>query len=389
MSSPRSPWLLVSAFISLTCAAALAPPAFSQGWGQPPEVDVAKPVVMPLTDYDIYTSRIEAVNDVEIRAKVSGTLQEIRFREGDTVVEDQILYVLDDRRARADVAQLMAQEGQAEQSLALAQTTFERVRTLANRQAVSREELDQARAELAIAEAVLEGAAASVARAEIELDDTIIRAPFTGRIGASNVDVGALIDGGSTSGTLLAKLVSIDPVEVVFDASEADYLAYVRLDLAGEARSSRSAPAQVNVRLSDEDGWPHAGEINFVDNRLDPASGTIRIRASVANADGIFAPGLFADTRVPRFGPYDAMLVPDEVVLSDQAGRIVYTLNDDDTVTASSVVVGQLVDGMRVIRSGIESDDLVVLSSLMMVQPGGAVVPTEVTLAVPQAEAAQ
>ncbi|MCF6446032.1 efflux RND transporter periplasmic adaptor subunit [Nereida sp. MMG025] len=350
---------------------------------------MAKPVVMPLTDYDIYTSRIEAVNDVEIRAKVSGTLQEIRFREGDTVVEDQILYVLDDRRARADVAQLMAQEGQAEQSLALAQTTFERVRTLANRQAVSREELDQARAELAIAEAVLEGAAASVARAEIELDDTIIRAPFTGRIGASNVDVGALIDGGSTSGTLLAKLVSIDPVEVVFDASEADYLAYVRLDLAGEARSSRSAPAQVNVRLSDEDGWPHAGEINFVDNRLDPASGTIRIRASVANADGIFAPGLFADTRVPRFGPYDAMLVPDEVVLSDQAGRIVYTLNDDDTVTASSVVVGQLVDGMRVIRSGIESDDLVVLSSLMMVQPGGAVVPTEVTLAVPQAEAAQ
>lgn len=355
--------------------------AGAQDWQQVTQVDVAVPLVRSITDFDIYTGRVIAVQDVEIRAQVSGVLRDILFTEGDLVEAGDVLFVLDDRRARADLVQLGAQVAQAASTRDLAEVEFARASDLAQRQAGSQAEVDRTGAELAIAEAVLDAAEAAVERARIEVADTVIRAPFSGRIGAAGADIGALIDGGSTQGTLLSNLVSVDPVEIVFDASESDYLAYVRLDLAGQAQASRSNAATVDVRLPDETDWDRQGNISFVDNRLDASSGTIRIRARLANEGGLLTPGLFADVRVPRFGPYDALLVPDAAVLSDQAGRIVYVVGPGGTAEARQVEVGQIVDGNRVIRAGLSRDDRVVVSGLMMVQPGATVEATEIMLA--------
>ena len=346
----------------------------------PPSVDVASPVVQEVTDFDTYTGRFQAIEDVDLRAQISGTVNEISFVEGAIVAANDPLFVLDDRRAIAEVARLQARVAEAESIRDLATIEFERAEALRARQANTVQDVDQRRAERDAAQAVLEATQAQLSTAQIELNDTVVRAPFTGRIGAALVDEGALIDGGSGQGTVLASLVSVDPVEIVFDGSESDYLAYVRLDLSGQAGSSRRDPAEVRIRLPDEDDWTHTGRINFIDNRLDPNAGTIRVRAEVPNPDELFAPGLFAEVRVPRFGPYEAILVPDAAILSDQAGRIVYIVDEAGMVNVRPITTGQRVGTLRVIRSGLDAADTVVVGGLMSVQPGVMIEPNHVEL---------
>ena len=358
---------------------AYAPCAAAQEEGVP-TARVSPPLVRAITDFDVYTGRFQGVRDVQIRARTPGRIDEIAFDEGALVNADDVLFVLDDRRAAAQVARLEARVAEATSTRDLAQLELDRATELAERQTGAQRNVDQRLAERDAAQAILEATEAELTSARIDLADTIVRAPFAGRIGAARVDEGALVDGGSGQATVLASLVSIDPIEITFDASERDYLAYIRLDLAGQAASSRRDPANIRIRLSDEAEWTHPGQIDFVDNRLDPNAGTIRIRAEVPNGDGLFAPGLFAQVRVPRFGPYDALLLPDTAILSDQAGRIVYALDADDTVTVRPVEVGQRVGDLRVIRSGIEQDDRVVVSGLMAVQPGITVAPLLVDL---------
>ncbi|QUJ75258.1 efflux RND transporter periplasmic adaptor subunit [Sulfitobacter albidus] len=338
-------------------------------------VEAANPVQQRITDYDIYTGRVEAAQEVDIRARVSGFLREIRFEDGALVTAGDILFVLDKRRAQASVGIATAALALAEANRDLAAAELARAEELASRQAISRQDRDQRAADLAAAEATVEGATADLELARIDLTDTEVTAPFDGRVSSSQVDIGALVDGGSGQGTLLTDLVSVDPVEIVFDAAESDYLSYVRLDLAGRAGSSRAAPAVVDVMLPDEDTWQHKGQIDFIDNRIDAASGTIRVRAKVPNANGLFAPGLFAQARVPRSEPYAALLVPDTAVLTDQAGRIVYVVTDDGTAQARAVTTGVLIDGLRVIRSGLDPEDRVIQSNLVAIRSG---VPVEV-----------
>lgn len=345
-----------------------------------PTVDVALPLVQAVTDYDIYTGRFQGVQDIELRAQTSGTVISIEFAEGSIVQAGDVLFVLDDRRARAEVTRLTARWNEVSATRDLAAIELQRAEELAARQAGAQSDVDQRQAEFAAAQAIVDATQAELDAAQIELDDTVVRAPFSGRIGVAEVDEGELVDGGSGQGTVLASLVSVDPIEIEFDASESDYLAYIRLDLAGLARSSRGEPAEIRLRVADETEWLHEGQIDFVDNRLNDGTGTIRLRAVVPNANDLFAPGLFAEVRVPRFGPYDALLLPDSAILSDQAGRIVYTLDSDNVVSATPVEVGQLIGTMRVVRSGLSETDPVVVDGMMSVQPGARVEPTTIEL---------
>ncbi|WP_299414774.1 efflux RND transporter periplasmic adaptor subunit [uncultured Sulfitobacter sp.] len=352
-------------------------PVSAQQQPQAVPVQAPNPVQQQITDYDIYTGRVEAAQDVEIRARVSGFLREIRFEDGALVKAGDVLFVLDKRRAQASVGIATAALSLAEANLDLAAAELARAEELAARQAISRQDRDQRAADLAAAAARVEGATADLALAQIDLQDTEITAPFDGRVSSKRVDIGALVDGGTGQGTLLTDLVAIDPVQVVFDASESDYLSYVRLDLAGRAGSSRTEPAVIDVMLPDEDTWQHKGQIDFIDNRIDAASGTIRVRASISNGSGLFAPGLFAQVRVPRSEPYTAMLVPDTAVLTDQAGRIVYVVTDEGAAQARAVITGPLFDGLRVIRSGLEPDDRVIQSNLVAIRTGTQVEVTD------------
>lgn len=345
----------------------------------PTEVQVAKPEVRSIFDYDIYTGRTRAMQDVQIRARVSGFLQAVEFQEGATIEAGDVLFQLDTRQAEARVARLEARLSEVQSAFALAQLEFDRATALSARQAAAQQLLDQAEAQRDSAFAVVRGVEAELQAARITLDDATVRAPFSGRVGASEVDIGTLIDGGSALGTLLTTLASTDPVEVVFDASESDYLSYVRLGLVGEAASTRAEPAAIMARLADEQEWLHPGQITFINNRLDPNSGTIRLHATLPNPQQIFLPGLFAEVRVPRRGPYDALLVPDSAVLTDLAGRLVYTVNEENKVHAQPVETGQRLGDMRVIRTGISPDDRIVISGFLKLGPGSEVIPREVT----------
>jgi len=373
--SPAS-WLLVTALS--VAAHFFASPASAQNG--PPEVSVARPAVQSIVDYDIYTGRTRALQDVEIRARVSGFLEAIVFEEGMIVEVGAVLFQLDTRQAETEVARLEARLSEVESALALTEIEYARILELRQRQSAAQQQLDEAEALRASARAVVQGVAAELQAARITLSDATVRAPFTGRIGASEVDIGTLIDGGSAQGTLLTTLASIDPVEIVFDAPEADYLTYVRLGLVGEAASSRTAPAEIRVRLADEADWIHPGRITFIDNRLDPNTGTIRLHATIPNPQELFLPGLFGEVRVPRRGPYDALLIPDTAVLTDLAGRVVYVVAEDDTVEARPVETGQRIGDMRVIRDGITSEDRVILSGFLTLGPGAAVIPRETDL---------
>lgn len=339
-------------------------------------VEVSQPLQRDVTDFDVFSGRIEAVQDIEVRAQVSGFLETVAFADGDLVQAGAVLFVLDKRRARADVSRAEAAVQEAQATLDLAQSELARAQTLLERNAGSRQDVDQRAAAVAVAQAGIASAAASLELAQIELDDTEVRAPFAGRVSDARVDVGDLVD----RSTVLTTLASTDPVEIVFDATENDYLQYVRLDLAGRALSSRGNPAEVRVRLTDEKGWTHPGQINFIDNRLDAAAGSIRVRARLDNPEGLFSPGLFAQVRVPRVGPYAALLLPDDAILADQAGRIVYVLDAEGIVQVRAVEIGQLEQGLRVIRDGLAPEDRVVVGGLMRVRPGAPATPQDVDL---------
>ena len=271
-------------------------------------------------DWDEYTGRFEAVERVELRARVSGFLYRALFEEGQMVRKDDPLFLIDQRPFQVQHARAVAelQSAIAEQQRAQAQLT--RAEELVRRQTGSASTLDERRAEKARADAEVAVAEAALQSAELDLDYTQIRAPFDGRISDSRVDTGNLVVDGET---VLATIVSTDPIHLVFTASEADFLKYNRLSISGDRQSSRTSPNAVEARLLDEQGWPHRGHMDYVANEIDPNAGTITGRAIFENEDGILTPGLFARLRLIGSGEYEAMLVPDAAVLSDQSEKIV------------------------------------------------------------------
>lgn len=334
---------------------AQAPPA--------PSVTVAVPLVQAVQDWDEFTGRFEATQSVEVRARVGGYISGVHFRDGDYVRRGQLLFTLDPRPAQAALASARAQLSQAQAQLTLAQSELARAETLLESQAVSQAEVDTRRGALQTAQAAIAAANANVRARQLDLEFTRVTAPISGRVSDRRVDAGNLVAGGSSAADVLTTVVSSAPIHFVFDGSEAVLLKY--------QRQARQGAAPIQVRLQDETGFSRSGTLDFTDNAVDTASGVIRLRAVIPNADGFLKPGMFGQARLAGAGTYNAMLVPDAAIATDQARRIVYVVAADGSVAPKPVQLGPLVDGLRVVRSGLQRTDRVIINGVQRIQAPG------------------
>jgi RND family efflux transporter MFP subunit len=338
----------------------------------PPPVTVSRPLQKSIAQWDEYTGRFTAANTVEVRARVSGFIDSVHFQDGQLVNQGDRLFVIDPRPYRLTVDQASADLERAKAKLDIATLDVERATPLARTQALTERELDTRRSTQRDAAAQVAAADASLKQARLNLEWTEVRAPISGRISDKRVDPGNLISGGQNGATLLTVIVSLDPIHFVFDGSEADFLRYKRLAATGRQPSFREVESLVAVKLADETEYKHTGRLDFVDNVLNPKTGTIRGRASFANSDGLLTPGYFGRLRL-FVGQQNALLVPDSAVASDQSRKIVFTVADDGTVGTKLVEVGPITEGLRVIRSGLAPTDRIVIDGIQRARPGAKV----------------
>ena len=331
----------------------------------PPSVAVARPLQKVINEWDEFTGRFTAVETVEVRARVSGFIDSIHFKEGQIVKQGDLLFVIDPRPYRIAVEQAKADVDRAKAKLDIARLDVQRAAPLVRSQAVTEREFDTRRSTERDAAAQVASLEAALKQSELNLEWTEVRAPISGRISDKRVDTGNLISGA----TLLTVVVSIDPIHFVFDGSEADFLHYLRLAAAGTRPSSRDVQNPVSVRLADETEYRHQGRMNFVDNTVNPKTGTIRGRAVFDNKDGLLTPGFFGRLRLFG-GQHEALLVPDNAVVSDQSRKIIFTVAEDGTVGTKLVELGPMVDGLRVIRSGLAPTDRIVIDGVQRARPG-------------------
>ena len=340
----------------------VAPTAIAQPNAAPPPVTVAAPLSRPVAEWQEHTGRVEPSARVEIRARVTGQVDEVHFTDGEIVRAGDLLFTIDQRPFRIALETARAEVARNEARLVLAEQQVARYEPLAAGRIAPQAELDARRAALREGQAGLAAARAAERQAALDLEFTEIRAPRAGRMSDRRVDAGNLIQAGQT---LLTTLVALDPVYVTFDASEADYLRQARAVRGG----LRDGSLPVQIRLLDEAEFSHDGRIDFVDSVFDPRSGTIRARAVVANPDLFLTPGSFARIRLST-GQAQALLVPDAAVMADQTGRMVLTVAADGTVAPRQVRLGPLSDGLRVVRSGLAPEDRVIIGGLHRARPG-------------------
>jgi len=344
----------------------------------PPDVSVATVVQRTVTEWDDYSGHIEAVDSAELRPRVTGHLRRIDYQEGGMVKKGQLLFTIDDREYRAAADAARADTSRADARVALAKQELARAESLIAARAVSQGELDQRRMEAQQAEADLQAAHARLARAELDMEFTRVTAPFDGRAGAALVKPGNLV---TPSETVLTTLVSVDPVYVSFTGDERAYLRYQDLARAGSRQSSRDARNPVLVGLANEEGFPHQGEVDFVDNALDPTTGTIRARAVLPNPDGVFTPGLFARVRLLGASQKDALLIHEQAVLTDQDRRFVYVAGKGNAAERRDVRLGPHVEGLVVVESGLAPGDKVIVNGMRKIFfPGQPVKPRDVPM---------
>lgn len=338
-----------------------------------PKVLASRPLVRTLETRQGFLGQFSAVERVELRAQVGGTLTGIYFKDGDIVHRDDLLFTIDPGPYEIRLAQAKAQLESATARLDLANRERERAEKLLDAHAISREEFDTRSAEQHSSEAAIDAAKAQIRDAQFDLARCRITAPFTGRVGNHLVSIGNLVAGSraaTSPTTLLATLVSLDPIYLDFDMSESDYLAFSR----ERAKSKdRSAADRVEVELSDETQFGRQGRLDFVDNVLDRSSGTLHARATVANPDLLLTPGEFGRVRLSLGAPAAALLVPDSAVLPDQSRHLVLTVAPDGTVTPKQVEIGDIRGGLRVIHSGLTRDDRVIIDGLPYATPGSKV----------------
>jgi RND family efflux transporter MFP subunit len=348
----------------------------------PPAVTVASPLVQELIEWDEFTGRFEAVEDVVVRARVTGYVQEIHFTDGQMVEAGQLLFTIDPRTYEADFAAARAQLNAAEAARRLATDELARVEGLTAGRTITESAIDQARQAKQSADAEVEAARAQLARARLDVEFTEVLSPLTGRVSDSRVDVGDLVIGDANP-TELTRVVTLDPVYFTFELSERDYLGYQRSRLTGDMATARDGTVLVDVQLSDEDDWGRPGAIDFVDNVVNEQTGTIRLRAVVANTDGVITPGLFGRLRLPGSPPYPAILVPDSIIVSDQAQKIVYVVGPDDVVEARPIRPGPRELGLRIVREGLTGEERLVISGIQRAFPGRPVTPEPGEIPVP------
>jgi RND family efflux transporter MFP subunit len=344
----------------------------------PPAVTVAKPTKQTVVDTDEYVGRFVAVDMVEIRARVSGYLDKIEFQDGQLVKQGDPLFTIDRRPFETTVAQTRAQLAQARANLAFAENDLARGSQLVRDKTITEQTFDQRTQAKRVAEASVAAQEAAVRQAELDLQFTELKAPVAGRIGDRRVSPGNLVTGGTGGNTtLLATIVSIDPMRFEFTFDEASYLRYERVAGAGIDEASRNKGMKVLLRLIDEPDFAHEGTIDFVDNVIDRASGTIRGRAQIPNPKGLFTPGMFARVRVPASLAYEALLVPDVAIASEQVRKYVMAIDADNTAKPKYVTLGQLVGNLRVIKDGLSANDSIVVNGLARIRPNIKVTPQE------------
>lgn len=363
-----------------------------------PPVDVSKPLSKEIVEWDEYTGQFSAVEFVELRARVTGYLNEIHFQDGQVVKKGDLLFVIDPRPYEIALAGAKAELEQTSARLELANRQLARAGQLRERDFVAQSTYDERLQEVRAAGAAVETAKADIRSAELNLDFTHITAPVSGKVSQRQVSVGNLVTG-STGGsggtpTLLTTIVSLDPIWFDFDMSEADYLAHQRAVAAGRLQSSHDNGIKVFTKLTDETAWKREGTLDFLDNQLNRTAGTIRARATFANTDLFLTPGQFARLRMPATDLHQALLIPDAAIVTDQSNKLVMTLGPDNVVVPKLIEQGPLVDGMRVIRpvangqsklGTIDPNDKVIIRGILRARPGSKVTPTETPLDAPPA----
>jgi membrane fusion protein, multidrug efflux system len=340
-----------------------------------PAVSVAKPVDREVVEWDEYIGRLESPHTVEVRARVSGYLDAVHFKEGKLVNKGDLLMTIDQRPYKAEYDRAQAEYERSVSQAELAKNDAERAGRLIKTRAISDEEFDTRTKLYSSAQSTVKSARAAADLARLNLEFTEIRAPINGRIGRALVTEGNLVTSGisGTGATLLTTIVSLDPIYCYSDADERAVLKYRRLSAEGRRVSARDAEIPAEMALADELGFPHKGRIDFVDNQIDPGTGTVRARGVFRNPDQTLTPGYFARLRVPGSGKYQALLIPDRAIGSDQGTKFVYVVNSERKVEYRSVISGPVIDGLRVIKEGLKPGENVIVEGLLRVRPGIAV----------------
>ncbi|MDL5511129.1 efflux RND transporter periplasmic adaptor subunit [Arenibacter sp. M-2] len=341
-------------------------------------VEVSTPVFEKITEWDEYTGRFEASNRVEVRARVSGFLESVNFVDGQKVKKGDVLFTIDDRPFKIALDQANADLSQARASLKTAVDNFERVESLRESGAVSIEEYDRRKQALEYAKASIQLSQARVDDAKLNLEFTRVRAPIGGLVSRDRVNEGNLIDGGAANSTLLTTIVDTSPIDFYFIGSESDYLKYVRLARSGKRGAARSEGIPVFIKLQDETDFVHEAKVDFVDNEIDNSTGTIETRAVLENKDGLLEPGMFGKARIMGSAEYEAIMIPDHIIGTNQSIRFVYVLGDDNLVTVRNVTLGPLhSNGLRIIRKGLSREDKLITNNIQKIGPGMVVAPIE------------
>ncbi len=370
---------VLAAFASAGCSpseAQTAPPP-------PPEVDAAQVVSRAVRQWDEFTGRIAAPDAVEVRARVSGYIERVAFKDGDEVKAGARLFVIDPRPYRAAYDSAVAQLERARATTQLAQTQDQRAQVLIAADAISRDEFETRRAGLSQTSADVRAAEAAVATAQLNLGFTEVRSPIAGRVGRAMLTVGNLAQADQS---VLTSVVSQDPVYVYFQPDEQTFLRYA--ELVRKGKRARSANA-VRVGLATDTGYPYAGTVNFVNNQVDPATGTINLRAVLPNRNRVFTPGLFARVQLEGSPEFTALLIDDKAVMTDQDRKYVYVVGPENKVARKDIVLGGLSDGLRAVRSGLDAHDKVIVGGLQKIfAPNTAVKPNLVVMGAPSAATA-
>ncbi|MGY3076897.1 multidrug efflux system membrane fusion protein [Bradyrhizobium sp. LM6.10] len=342
----------------------------------PPSVTVTQPVKRTVTDWDEFTGRFEAIEEVQVRARVGGFINSVEFKDGAIVHAGDLLYTVDPRPFEAVALQAEGQLADARAKAELAKRELDRGLTLVQTSAVSEQVVDQRRQALQAAHAAETQAEGTLQAARLNIEFTHVTAPLTGRVSRHLVSPGNLVQGSDTgTSTLLTSIVALDPIYVYFDMDETTFIKYSKLWFEGKRPSSRDTANPVQVTLAGETKASHDGAINFLDNRLDVSTGTLRSRAVVKNTDLSILPGQFGRVRLIGSAPYEALLIPDVAVATDQSRKIVFVVKPDDTVEARPVVLGPLDDGLRVIREGLNAEDRVIVNGIQRARVGAKVTP--------------
>ena len=367
MALAQSKLLLAACFVIASGLSYAQAPSGSP----PPEVGVAKPIKRTIVENEEFTGRFDAAQTVEVRARVNGYLEKVAFTDGAIVKANDLLFTIDKRTYQAALAQAQASVNSAQSSLDFTKADLERASALGKTGNITEQAIGQRRQAEETASANVRGAQAALDAAKLNMEFTDVRAPIAGRISRRLITEGNLVTADST---LLTTIVSIDPIYFYFDVDERTYLEFKRTQI-GKGPAAKSDLVAVMVQLTDEKQPTHAGAIDFTDNRIDAATGTIRLRAIMPNKEQLFTPGLFGKIYMPGSDPYMGVLIPDEAILADLDRRIVLTVADDGSVASKTIRPGPKIDGYRVIREGLSGDETIVVAGLQRAKPGQKVTP--------------